>query len=94
MLNATLQHHLDEYSTHVTEDIKENLYIDNLISGCETEDEAIDYCNEARSTMAQGQFNLRSWASNSQQRCSRVAKDHTEDKSEEVNVLGLRWNHN
>jgi hypothetical protein len=42
--------------------------------------------------MAQGLFNLRSWASNSQQLCSRVAKDHTEGKSEEVNVLGLRRN--
>jgi hypothetical protein len=89
MLNATLQHHLGKYST---QNIEENLYVDNLIWGCETEDEAIDYYNEARSTMSQGQFNLRSWASNSQQLCSRVAKDHTEDKSEEVNVLGLRWN--
>ena len=92
MLNATLQHHLDQYSTSVTEDMKDNLYVDNLKSGCETEDEAVDYYEEARSTMAKGKFNLRSWASNSQQLRSHVTQDHTNDNSHEVGILGLQWN--
>ena len=35
MLNATLHHHLNHYNTPVAEDMKENLYVDNIISGCD-----------------------------------------------------------
>lgn len=59
MLNATLHHHLDKYSTAETDDMK-NLYVDNLISGCDAEADIINYYEAARSTMMQGKFNLRS----------------------------------
>ena len=65
MLNATLHHHLDKHNTNIAQDMKENLYVDNLISGCDTEVDAVAYYEEARSTISQGKFNLRSWASNS-----------------------------
>jgi hypothetical protein len=37
MLNATLQHQQEQFNTPVSEDIQENLYVDNLKSGCESE---------------------------------------------------------
>ncbi len=92
MLNATLHHHLDKYNTPVTADMKENLYVDNLLSGCEAESDVLEYYEEARSTMAKGKFNLRAWASNSEQLHSRAAKDNTNDTNSEVCILGLRWN--
>ena len=57
MLNATLHHQ--------TEDMKRNLYVDNVISGCDQELEALAYYKEARSIMNEAHFNLRSWSSNS-----------------------------
>ena len=33
MLNAVLQTHLDNHKTPVTQDMKENLYVDNVITG-------------------------------------------------------------
>ena len=92
MLNATLHHHLDKHNTNIAQDMKENLYVDNLISGCDTEVDAVVYYEEARSTMSQGKFNLRSWTSNSSLLQARTAEDNTNEKSEKVNILGLQWN--
>ena len=36
MLHATLCHHLNSYDTPVADDMKKNLYVDNVISGCMT----------------------------------------------------------
>ena len=43
MLNATLHHHLNHYNTPVAEDMKENLYVDNIIPGCDQELDALAY---------------------------------------------------
>ena len=65
MLNATLHHHLANYNTPVAEDMKENIYVDNIISGCNEEQATVGYYEEARSIMNEAHFNLRSWSSNS-----------------------------
>ena len=62
MLSATLHYHLDNYSSPVAEDMKENIYVDNVISGCDQEPEAVDYYKEARTIMNAAHFNLRSWS--------------------------------
>ena len=46
MLNATLDLHLSKFSLPVASDMKANLYVDNLISGCNSEDEVIDTTNK------------------------------------------------
>ena len=42
MLNANLHHHLANYNTPVAEDMKENVYVDNVISGCNEEQDTVD----------------------------------------------------
>ena len=37
MLNATLQKHLQQFSTPVAQDMKESMYVDNILSGSDTE---------------------------------------------------------
>lgn len=91
MLHATLHHHLDNYNTPVAEDMKENIYVDNVISGCDQELEAVDYYKEARSIMNEAHFNLRSWSSNSSSLRAQAAKDGTADTNDIVNILGLKW---
>ena len=91
MLNATLHHHLNHYDTPVAEDMKENIYVDNIISGCDQELEALAYYKEARSLMNEAHFNLRSWSSNSSSLTDQAAKDGTADSNEIVNILGLKW---
>ena len=91
MLNATLDLHLSKFSSPVASDMKANLYVDNLLSGCNSEDEVIDYYEQARHIMGEARFNLRSWSTNSCRLRSIITQDNTNDPNTTVNVLGLRW---
>ena len=89
MLNATVHHHLTQYNTPVAKDMKENLYVDNVISGCDHELEALAYYKEAQSILSEAHFNLRSWSLNSSSLRDQAAKDGTANTNETVNILGL-----
>ena len=91
MLTATLHHHLNSCDSPIAHDMKQNLYMDNIITGCSTDEEAVDYYREARSIMTQEQFNLRSWASNSAQLQAITVDEGTTDCDVTVNLLGLLW---
>ena len=57
--------HLHKFQSPVSEDIHHNIYVDNIISGCNSEAQLVQYYTQARGIMNQANFNLRSWASNS-----------------------------
>ncbi|XP_065902524.1 uncharacterized protein [Dysidea avara] len=92
MLHATLFRHLTSYNTPVANDMKNNLYVDNIISGCMTTLQAIQYYKESRSIMNDAKFNLRAWASNCTELRTLSAKEDTADNNTIVNLLGLLWN--
>jgi len=92
MLNATLDLHLKSFDSPVSRDMKNNLYVDNIISGCQSEKAILQYYNESRAIMSGAKFNLRSWASNSSKLQEQAHKDHTLDADTTVNLLGLKWN--
>jgi len=48
MLNATLKFHLSQYTNSMAEDMLHNLYVDNLVSGCNSEEAAIQYFTKSR----------------------------------------------
>ena len=55
------------------------------------EPNAVDYYNKSRSILSQAKFNLRSWASNSEQ-VQALAKVHkVADRNDTTKVLGLVW---
>ena len=92
MLSATLDHHLNLYNSPVARDMKSNLYVDNIISGCQSEQHILHYYAESRAIMSDAKFNLRSWASNSLKLTEQAQRDHVLDSSTTVNLLGLKWN--
>lgn len=92
MLNATLDLHLKKFSSPVAEDMKANFYVDNLISGCDSEQQAINYYEQSRSIMCKANFNLRSWSTNSPKLHVITKEQKTNDPNTCVNLLGLRWN--
>ena len=69
-----------------------NLYVDNVITSCHTEQEAVQYYKEARSIMSNAHFNLRSWSSNSARLQAITVQEKTSDDGHSINILGLRWN--
>lgn len=66
ILNATLNKHLNQYNDPVAKDVKKNIYVEDLISGVQHEEEAATYYTRARTLMSPVDFNLRSrsWTSN------------------------------
>ena len=92
MLYAALHHHLASNLSPVSEDIQANLYVDNIISGCHSEEAAIQYYNSARTIMAKAEFNLRSWASDSTQLQTTAKQDEVAELGHIVMIRGLQWN--
>ena len=91
MLNAVLQHLLRADDSTVAKDIRQNLYVDNVISGFSNEERAVQYYKQARKIMSNANFNLRSWASNSTNLRKVAQKDNVANERAIVNVLGLPW---
>ena len=60
-LNATSHCHLRNHNSPIAKDIKDNVHVDNIISGCDHQPEIVQYYSEARSITA-ACLNLRSWA--------------------------------
>jgi len=91
MLNAMLLFHLSQFTTDTSKDMLRNLYVDNIVTGCDSEKSAMMYYTMARSMMCGANFNLRSWASNSSKLMEQARQDGTATEPSFVNVLGLQW---
>ena len=89
---ATLYHHLQHYNAPLSNDIQSNLYVDNIVSGCGTETQAVEYYHNARGIMSSAGFNLRAWVSNGQQLSTTAQQHKVADTSIPTNVLGIHWN--
>ena len=67
-----------------------NLYMDNILSGCDSLPAAIHYYNEARYILDAANFNLRSWTSNEPALKAIFYHDQTGEDCDTVNLLGLQ----
>ena len=65
MLHPALRCHLSNEQSATSSNILANLYVDNVVIGCSSVPETLEYYQEARHLMSKAHFNLRSWASNS-----------------------------
>lgn len=63
--SSPFYYHLENYTSLVSKDMKDNIYVDNVISECDHESDTVHCYEEARSMMNAARFNLRSWTSNS-----------------------------
>ena len=89
ILSSVIDHHLSCYASPIAQDIFNSLYVDDIISGCDTEEGAIEYYTTARAIMRDAKFNLRSWASNSHLLTAETSKDKVAADCSDVNILGL-----
>ena len=67
LLNATVQHHLKQYvSSHPTlvSQITASLYVDDIVSGAQNEQQAYQLYSEAKKIFQAGGFNLRKFVTN------------------------------
>ena len=92
MLNAVLNLHLTNANLTIANNMKDNIYVENILSGCATEEQAVQYHTEARNIMNKAKFNLKSWASNSHQLQKMATKDKSADLNTIVSMQGIKWN--
>ena len=92
MLGAVLDLHLSKSHLQAAADMRDNVYVDNILSGCSTEEELLAYYSQSRDLMSQAKFNLRSWSTNSQRLQEITKQDNSGDHNTTVGLLGLRWN--
>ena len=94
MLNAALQKRLNQFSTPVAHDMKDDMYVDNILSGSDINVNSTQYYNDARSIMNEAKLNLHSWAWNCPLLQHKAIEDEIADTSPltGVSILDLRWN--
>lgn len=66
LLNATIQHHLAKQHYWVSTDLQKSIqYMDNVLSGTDTEPEALKYYESSRNYFKRSSMNLRQQTNNS-----------------------------
>ena len=96
-LNATVKHHLSKFApSRVVDELSENMYVDDWLSGCDDHSEACDMLNKANVIMGQAGMSLAKWWSNSEQVGNLLCREF-QDKlmgEESHRVLGMSKRHN
>ena len=99
ILNSTILHHLSKYKKDqdpavqfVAQDIEEKLYCDNVLTGADDEDTAIQYYNISRQVMKDADMNLRQWFRNSPALSTIIDKTRTGSERDHAGLLGMTWN--
>jgi hypothetical protein len=91
LLNATIRHHLSLFpETRVVKELKCNLYVDDWLTGADSEEEALEMFAEAQSVMSKANFNLAKWNSNSVLIGDKVGISGVPD-SVLTKILGVVW---
>ena len=90
LLAATLQHHLSRYDSNTAKKIRENIYVDNVITGTDSVNDATKFYKESKQIFQNASMNLRDWMSNNQQVLKRIPTNDRSSK-EKIKVLDLEW---
>ena len=65
LLRATIKHHLEKEKSATAKNIKNDFYVDNLISGADNEKDAARLYRDAKRLFGDISMNLREWLTNS-----------------------------
>ena len=88
LLSATIRYHLSRFPTSfVISELSENLYVDDLLSGADSEDEAQELFSQANRVMEAAGMTLTKWSSNNSSIIGEVSQEGDDFKK----VLGMSW---
>ncbi|MCP4458960.1 MAG: hypothetical protein GY816_13210 [Cytophagales bacterium] len=92
LLAATIKYHLLKTGTPDALQILSNIYVDNVLIGKSTAEEAYKFYQTAKSLFSSASMNLREWCSNSSSFMDKVPQ---EDKISAIptKVLGIIWDY-
>lgn len=94
LLNITIRHHLEKFcASHTLSELQKNLYVDDWITGADTDNEILNMMTQADKIMRQGGFILTKWSSSCKDEREEMVKafEGTKDQNT-TKVLGMSWN--
>ena len=94
LLNATLKHHLEPFSeshAHVISELKQNLYVDDWLSGADHETQLVELKESATNILQKGGFPLTKWNSNSSIIEGKSTKCDLNVEVLGIKILGMLW---
>ena len=91
VLPALLKHLQDNDYIWVSEKLKRNLNVDNIVSSFSSEAEVLSYLRDTRDLMSSAGFNLRSWNSISNNLRKLASAENVLDAYQVTKVLGMFW---
>ena len=106
---ATVHKHVEKYEKefpNVVKELKYSMYVDDLLSGADTEEEALKFYEESCNILKEAGMELRKWNTNNKVVRNTFISDHvaslgeekTFNESKEVEesskILGIRWSTN
>ena len=90
LLAATIRYHLTLLTTKNAKITNEDIYVDNIATGKENDEDAIQYYHEIKKTFQDMSMNLREWGSNSPTFMKHLPnEDRISDKI--MKILGMQW---
>ncbi|KAK4324412.1 hypothetical protein Pmani_004972 [Petrolisthes manimaculis] len=93
LLNATLKHHLNSYPVSITvQELQENLYVDDWLSGADTVEEASKMFNEAQNILLDAGMTLSKWHSNNDFLINQHHQYFEPQVEQVMRLLGMFWN--
>ncbi|XP_060573569.1 uncharacterized protein LOC132731405 [Ruditapes philippinarum] len=87
LLSSTIEAHLN---TYCTEHMKRDIYVDTIITGASSDEQAIDLYKEAKRMFKDASMNLREWSSSSEKVNSLIPEVDRSTETE-TKVLGHVW---
>lgn len=90
LLGATVDFHLSSYKDSVAENLKNNIYVDNVITGARDIGEAKVMYTKAKSMFKDASMNLREWLTNNKELLEFIPSIDKADTNG-VKVLGQNW---
>ena len=90
LLAATITHHLRQADTDIAHRILQNIYVDNVVLGCQSVTDAQQVFQEGRSLFQDMKMNLREWVTNSSE-VSAILPVDLLGNTKACKMLGLQW---
>ena len=91
LLAATIRKHLSQKEQPLTDKIASYLYVDNLVTGVQSPQEAEELFITCRENFKELSMNIREWNSNNQEFIQSIPTELTKPQRT-ISVLGFQWN--
>jgi hypothetical protein len=96
LLHATILHHLRQYQERypvTVPKLLESFYVDDMVTGADTEEETVQLVNEGDTIMKEANMELTKWNTSSPNVINKSNVPDTELSNEStIKVLGIKWN--